>query len=78
MTGIFLFLHPLVLKLLNIPAQAEAAANTYTMIYIIGIPLIVGYNTVCAILRGMGAAGGCHLHSSSPENQFIYADYIHY
>lgn len=54
MTGMFLFLHPFILKLLNIPAQAEAAANTYTMICIIGIPLIVGYNTVCAILRGMG------------------------
>lgn len=54
MTGIFFFLHPLILKLLYIPAQAAAAANTYTMICIIGIPLIVGYNTVCAILRGMG------------------------
>lgn len=54
MTGMFLFLHPFILKLLNIPTQAEAAANTYTMICIIGIPLIVGYNTVCAILRGMG------------------------
>ncbi len=54
MTGMFLFLHPSILKLLNIPAQAEAAANTYTLICILGIPLIVGYNTVCAILRGMG------------------------
>ena len=35
MTGMFLFLYPSILKLLNIPAQAEAAANTYTMICII-------------------------------------------
>lgn len=51
---VFLFVHPYVLRLLNIPAEAEAAANTYTMICCLGIPLIVGYNTVCAILRGIG------------------------
>ena len=54
MMVLFLFIHPYILHLLNIPAQAEAAANTYTMICSLGIPLIVGYNTVCAILRGMG------------------------
>lgn len=54
MMAIFLLVHPYILHLLNIPAEAETAANTYTMICCLGIPLIVGYNTVCAILRGMG------------------------
>lgn len=49
-----LFMHPYILHLLNIPLEAENAARTYTMICCLGIPLIVGYNTVCAILRGIG------------------------
>lgn len=51
---LFLVLHPMILQWLNIPDAAADAANTYTMICSLGIPLIVGYNTVCAILRGMG------------------------
>lgn len=54
MMVVFLFIHPQILMLLNIPPEAEASARTYTMICSMGIPLIVGYNTVCAILRGMG------------------------
>lgn len=54
MMVVFLFVHPYILHLLNIPSEAEVAANTYTMICCLGIPLIVGYNTVCAILRGIG------------------------
>lgn len=54
MMGIFLLVHPFLLRVLNIPSVAEASARTYTMICCLGIPLIVGYNTVCAILRGMG------------------------
>lgn len=54
MMVIFIFVHPSILQLLNIPAEAECSANTYTMICCLGIPLIVGYNTVCAILRGIG------------------------
>lgn len=53
-TVLFLFIHPVILRWMNIPQEAEAAANTYTMICSFGIPLIIGYNTVCAILRGMG------------------------
>lgn len=52
--ALFLVLHPAILAWLNIPAEAAAEANTYAMICSFGIPLIVGYNTVCAILRGMG------------------------
>lgn len=52
--ALFLFLHPYILNWLNIPPEAAAQANTYTMICSLGIPLIVGYNTVCAVLRGIG------------------------
>lgn len=54
MMVIFLLAHPFLLQFLNIPAVAETSARTYTMICCLGIPLIVGYNSVCAILRGMG------------------------
>lgn len=47
-------LHPTLLALLNIPAEAMEQAKVYTIICCCGIPLIVGYNAVCAILRGMG------------------------
>lgn len=53
-TGISLGLHELILEIMNIPLEASDAANTYTIICSIGIPLIVGYNTICAILRGLG------------------------
>lgn len=51
---LFLVFHPVFLTWLNVPAQAVAEAKTYTMICSLGIPLIVGYDTVCAVLRGMG------------------------
>ncbi len=52
--GISLLLHSTILGWMNIPAEAEAEANIYTVICSLGIPLIIGYNTVCAVLRGMG------------------------
>lgn len=52
--GIMVALYPTLLTVLNIPAEAMAEAKLYTLICCCGIPLIVGYNAVCAILRGMG------------------------
>lgn len=52
--GISLVLHSTILQWMNIPPEAAAEANLYTVICSLGIPLIIGYNTVCAILRGMG------------------------
>lgn len=46
--------HRPILQLLNLPVEAMPQAVVYTIICSCGIPLIVGYNTVCAILRGMG------------------------
>lgn len=46
--------HPAILSALNVPAEAMEQARMYTLICSCGIPLIVGYNAVCAILRGMG------------------------
>ncbi len=51
---IMVFLYPDLLTALNIPAEAVEQAKIYTLICSCGIPLIVGYNAVCAILRGMG------------------------
>lgn len=52
--AISLLLHSTILQWMNIPPEATAEANLYTVICSLGIPLIIGYNTVCAILRGMG------------------------
>lgn len=51
---VLLALHGRILELLNVPEQAMQQASLYTVICCVGIPLIVGYNAVCAILRGMG------------------------
>lgn len=45
---------PVFLSWLNVPAQAMAEATTYMRICSLGIPLIIGYNIVCALLRAMG------------------------
>lgn len=42
------------LSWLNVPEEALAEAVTYMRICSIGIPLIIGYNIVCALLRAMG------------------------
>lgn len=52
--AVLLALYRPLLRLLNVPPEAMAQAQVYTVICCIGIPMIVGYNTVCAILRGMG------------------------
>ena len=51
---LMLVLYPLMLRLLNIPPEAEQEARAYCMICSFGIPLIIGYNTVGAILRAIG------------------------
>ncbi|MCR5272842.1 MAG: MATE family efflux transporter [Lachnospiraceae bacterium] len=51
---LLLFLYPTALDLLNIPEEAKAEAYRYCKICSFGIPLIVGYNTVGAMLRAMG------------------------
>jgi len=45
---------PLFLSFLNVPDEAMAEAVTYMRICSYGIPLIIGYNIVCALLRAMG------------------------
>ena len=47
-------LSPLFLGWLNVPPEAMAEATTYMRICSLGIPLIIGYNIVCALLRAMG------------------------
>lgn len=42
------------LDLLQIPPEARTSAITYTTICCLGIPLIMGYNVVCSILRSLG------------------------
>ena len=45
---------PVFLTWLNVPSEAMAEATTYMRICSLGIPLIIGYNIVCALLRAMG------------------------
>ena len=45
---------PVFLKWLNVPSEAMEEAISYMRICSMGIPLIVGYNIVCALLRAMG------------------------
>lgn len=52
--AVMVLLHPAILTALNVPAEAMPQARLYTLICSCGIPLIVGYNAVCAVLRGMG------------------------
>ncbi len=44
------------LRLMNTPAEALAGAASYATVCTIGLLFIYGYNTVSAILRGMGDA----------------------
>lgn len=52
--GICFFLRHPILVLLNTPAESYAYTLDYTVTCIAGLPFIYGYNTVSAILRGMG------------------------
>ena len=54
LTAITLAGYPMMLRLLNIPAEAVDEASDYMRICSLGIPLIIGYNTVGALLRATG------------------------
>lgn len=54
LTGIMLVIYPFLLNMLNIPEEARSEANRYMVICSFGIPMIIGYNTVCALLRAIG------------------------
>ena len=54
LTGLMMLLYPFFLNALNVPAEAMSEANNYMRICTLGIPLIIGYNIVCALLRAMG------------------------
>lgn len=49
-----LFIYPYAFEILNVPEKAIPEATNYMKIGCIGIPLIIGYNIVCALLRAMG------------------------
>ena len=42
------------MRLLNVPPEAKVYAQQYILVCFIGLIFIYGYNTVSAILRGMG------------------------
>ncbi len=54
MTAAGLLCTPVFLRLLNVPEAAFDAARSYLLICSGGVVFIYGYNTVSAILRGMG------------------------
>lgn len=45
---------PFFLTLINVPTEAMPQAISYMRICSFGIPLMIGYNIVCAMLRAMG------------------------
>ena len=45
---------PIFLSWLNVPPEAMTESISYMRICSFGIPLIIGYNIVCALLRAMG------------------------
>lgn len=47
---------PLILDLLNTPADAKALAVSYTRIIFAGVPFMFGFNLIMAVLRGSGDA----------------------
>ncbi|MBE5782654.1 MAG: MATE family efflux transporter [Clostridiales bacterium] len=49
----FFIRHPM-LSWLNTPAESYAFTMDYTVVCMIGLPFIYGYNIISAILRGMG------------------------
>ncbi len=51
-TGVFTT--PLILKILSTPSDVFTRAKTYMLIIFLGIPLLFGYNSLAAILRGLG------------------------
>lgn len=54
LTGVSLVFSSAFLSWLNVPQEAMEEAMTYMRICSMGIPLIIGYNIVCALLRAMG------------------------
>ena len=54
LTVVALLFSTVFLSWLNVPAEAMAEAVAYMRICSFGIPLIIGYNIVCALLRAMG------------------------
>ncbi|MDO5434870.1 MAG: MATE family efflux transporter, partial [Clostridia bacterium] len=54
LTALSAVFSPVFLSWLNVPAEAMAEAVTYMRVCSFGIPLIIGYNIVCALLRAMG------------------------
>ncbi len=54
LTVLYVVFREPILQVVNIPEEALQGGIQYLVICALGIPMIVGYNTVCAILRGMG------------------------
>ncbi|MCQ2457681.1 MAG: MATE family efflux transporter [Clostridia bacterium] len=54
LAGLSATFSPVFLGWLNVPQEAMAEATVYMRICSLGIPLIIGYNIVCALLRAMG------------------------
>ncbi|MCQ2437802.1 MAG: MATE family efflux transporter [Clostridia bacterium] len=54
LTAVSAVFSPVFLSWLNVPPEAMAEAIIYMRICSLGIPLIIGYNIVCALLRAMG------------------------
>ena len=54
MTAFLFCTYGWLLQILNLPEEAVSEAHAYMRICCCGIPLIIGYNTVCAVLRAIG------------------------
>ena len=54
MMGLMFLIYPTLLRLLNLPEEALPEARNYMKICSLGIPMIIGYNIVCSLLRAAG------------------------
>ena len=53
-TGIGIWLHEPILRLINVPESILPMASSYLMIFLSGMIFMFGYNVLGAILRGLG------------------------
>ncbi|MBQ4254165.1 MAG: polysaccharide biosynthesis C-terminal domain-containing protein, partial [Erysipelotrichaceae bacterium] len=52
--SIFIIFSNQLLNIINCPESAFAQAKAYMIITVIGMPFVYTYNSICAVLRGMG------------------------
>lgn len=74
--GILLLLSRNIVAWMNTPDESVEAALAYLRITSLGLPLIFGYNAVCAVLRGMGDSKSPLIYIAIAAGFNVVGDYI--